>query len=145
MINALAGMLVAAVMFIQLRNPETDALMWQVDPETGEYKLDAEGNKQPIGVRAYSPGSKIYRTAESTIATANIKRGKKGLTGDVLHENQTDLLSRTVYEYVGFDYNGEKAGLDTNRKLFEDPEYVAVREQIANAQADLGNALKKAA
>lgn len=153
LISGIAAMMVAATMFYQFRDPETDQPVWvmkeQENPETGNlelvYDLDEKGEKKPIGVKAYTPGSKIYRNAEQINATANIKRGKKALTGEVLYANQTDLLARTVIEYVNFDYKGKPASLETNREMFEDVEWVAIREQVANDQADLGKSSKKAA
>lgn len=154
LISGISAMMIAAVMFIQFRDPATDQLMWvmkeEEDPDApGQirlvYDLDEQGKKKPIGVRAYSPGSKIYRNAAAINATANIARGKKGLNGAVLFENQTDLLARTVFEYVNFDYNGEKASLETNRAMFADEAWEAVREQVSNDQADLGKSLKNTA
>lgn len=139
MIKALAAMAVAATLFIQFRDPATDALMFETD-ENGEFKLDGDGNKLPLGVRVYTPGSKQYRAAEAKIATEGIKRGRKGLTGDTILDNQTRLLALTTTEYVGFDVDGQPASYETNYKLYDDPEYVAVREQVATAQGDLGNA-----
>lgn len=154
LISGISAMMIAAVMFIQFRDPETDRPLFvmkeEEDPDApGQmrlvFDLDEKGQKKPIGVRAYSPGSKIYRNATAVNATANIKLGKKGLNGQALFDNQTDLLARTVFEYVNFDYNGEKASLETNRAMFADEAWEAVREQVSNDQADLGKSLKNTA
>lgn len=155
LVSGVAAMMVAATAFYQFRDPATDqplfAMKEEEDPEApGQTRIvfdrDEKGQKKPIGVRAYTPGSKIYRTAANINQTANIKLGKKALTGEKLESDQIDLLSRTVYEYVNFDYKGEtKASFETNREMFNDNEWVAIREQIANDQADLGKSLKNTA
>lgn len=158
--NQLACMIVAAFTFIQFRNPETDALLFVTETvrnaETGQdeqvFKLDANGQKMPIGVKVYGPGSKQYRREFSKIQTANIQRGKKGLTGETLRQNETDLLSKTTFEWVNFTYEPLAAGgaavetlscsPENNAKLYDDGRYIAVREQVAAEQGDLGNFAK---
>lgn len=143
--NALARMAVKALMFIQFRDVSTNAPLWQTDAEGNELK-DADGNPMPVGVRCYGPGSKQYRDAEDAVSTSTIRDGKKGLTGQKVRENQTKIMARTITEFVGFEYeeltpNGkEPAEREAiNARLLNDPAYIAVRDQIAEKQSDLGN------
>lgn len=142
---------VAAVakIFVHLRNPETDAKLYapklQADGQTPE--TDEQGNivfdrSKPVGVRMYSPGSLQYRNAQSSITTENIKRGKKGLTGEVLRENAAELLALTTAEFVNMDYNGASSGVETFRDFYNDVEMIAYKEQIEEAQGDVGNSYK---
>ena len=129
---------VAAVakIFVHLRNPETDAKLYITDEE-GKPDLS-----KPVGVNMYSPGSIQYRNAQSAITTENIKRGKKGLTGETLRENAAELLAQTTAEFVNMDYNGQTSGVDTFREFYNDVEMVAYKEQIEEAQGDVGNSYK---
>ena len=129
---------VAAVakIFVHLRNPETDAKLYLND-EQGKPDLT-----KPVGVRMYSPGSIQYRNAQSAITTENIKRGKKHLTGETLRENAVELLALTTAEFVNMDYNGETSGIETFRAFYSDVEMVAYKEQIEEAQGDVGNSYK---
>lgn len=117
---------VAAIAFVQFRDPATDQPM-----------TNAAG--EPVGVEVYGPGSKQYRAAQSAIATANIKRGRKGLTGETLRENETELLARTTAKFVGFDYDGQAASVDVCRKFYDDVELAHLREQVVEKQGDFGN------
>jgi len=129
---------VAAVarIFVHLRNPDTDAKLYLTDDE-GKPDLS-----KPVGVNMYSPGSIQYRNAQSAITTENIKRGKKGLTGETLRENAVELLAQTTAEFVNMDYNGSTSGVDTFREFYSDVEMVAYKEQIEEAQGDVGNSYK---
>jgi hypothetical protein len=163
---ALAAMAVAAFTFVHFKNPATGAKLFvlnankptgTIDGDDG-YARDQAGNLLPIGVKKWGPGSEEYRKAEARIATENMRAGAKKLTGEKLHENATTLLSRTVFEYVNFGYSLTDDGVEqvvtastshdermrVNTALFNDPAYVAVREQVLEADGDLGNFAKTA-
>lgn len=135
---------VVALAFIHFRDPATDAPMFKTD-DNGEFVKDADGNKLPIGVKVYGPGSTQYRNAQAAIQTENIKAGKKGLTGNRIQRNETELLARTTVEYVNFDYEGASASYETNLKFYEDVEVAHLRDQVSEKQADYGNFLPNAA
>lgn len=128
---------VVPTLFIQFRDPATDALMFK----------DGD-NEKPVGVDVYGPGSTQYRNAQAAIATANIKRGKKGLTGTTIQDNETELLARTTRRFVNFEYVvADKDGndttlpesLETYKKFYDDVELAHLREQVVEKQGDLGN------
>lgn len=142
-----------ATAFIHFRDAATNAKLYvanedkpagAVDGEDG-FARDTNGEKLPVGVEVYGPGSTQYRNAQSAIATANIKRGKKGLTGDILRENETELLARTTAKFVNFDYNGAAASYETNIKFYDDLELAHFREQVVEQQGDFGTFLPSAA
>ncbi len=147
MSNPLARMAVSAAMFIHFTDVETGAKVYEQKTTEGPEGLqEVDDLDKPVGVRAYGPGSTQYRNAEAAVATAQLKAGRKTLTGDKLFDNVTEVMARTVFQYVGFDYNGQTingADRDTalalNRKLLSDPVYAAVRDQISEKQGDLGN------
>lgn len=144
---------IAPTIFVHFKNPATDEPLYvlkeRTNPDTDQVELvralDEDGKEKPIGVMAYTPGSKVYRSAEQMNATENIAAGKKGLTGGKLFDQQTKLLARTVYKYVNFDVDGQGANYETNMKFFNDEENEAMRVQVQNDQADLGKSLKPAA
>lgn len=132
-------------LFIQFRNPATDAKLYAPVMEGDEPKRDEHGNvvfdmSKPVGVRVYTPGSLQYRNAESAITTENIKRGKKALTGDTLQGNAVELLANTTIEFINMNYHGESSGVETFRKFYGDVGMVAYREQVQEKQGDVGNA-----
>lgn len=130
----LSRMAVAALVFVHFRHPGTGEKMYAPDA-AGKNDLD-----KPIGIVMATPGSTEYRAAEAAINTENLRLGFKNLTGERMHQNQTDLLAKTAREFKNFDYNGKGCSEEAARQLFDDPEYVAVREQCIAGQGDLGNA-----
>jgi len=142
---SLKNMAVAASIFVHFEHPDTKEPLYvqieQPNAETGQSEL-VNDLSRPIGVMACTPGSKTYRKAEADMMTAMIANKGRPLTGEQVFDRDTARLAATVFEYVNFDYNGKPCSMETNKELFEDVEYVAVREQILAKQADLGNASK---
>jgi hypothetical protein len=130
----------AATLFVHFKNAATgERLFANVSREIdGATKTE----QVPMGVTVYTPGSKQYRTAQNMNITANIKAGKKELSGAKLDEQQTDLLARTTISTSGFEIEG---GVDGLRAFYDNEAYAAYREQVAEEQADLGKSLKPAA
>lgn len=134
----------AATLFVHFKNAADGERLYkmrEVDGQMVRAKDDA-GKDIRMGVWVYTPGSKIYRTAQNMNITANIKAGKKELSGAKLDEQQTDLLARTTFKTEGFEIEG---GVDGLRAFYDDEQYAAYREQVAEEQADLGKSLKPAA
>lgn len=144
--NPLARLAIVPLAFIQFEDPATGQPMFlQKQNDSGETVDDLE---KPVGVRAYTKGSQMYRNASADNTTEAIKAAKnggKGVTGHTVYARDTEVLAKTVVEYVNFDYNGDACSPEVNRKFFADPEYVEVREQILDDQADTGKCLKASA
>lgn len=155
MSNALRKMAVVAAAFIQFKLPNGDKLFLENDEaekfggvqHADGFARDKDGNRMPVGVRAFGPGSSQYRAAQSAAQTLGLQRGRNKMNGDLLFTQSTDTLSRTVIEYVNFDYNGKRltgtedlpARIALNEQLLVDLEFVGVREQIEAEQGDLAN------
>lgn len=131
-------------LFVHFKNAATGERLYkmrEVDGQQVRAKDDA-GKEIRMGVWVYTPGSKVYRTAENMNITANIKAGKKELSGAKLDEQQTDKLARTTFKTEGFEVEGGVEGL---RAFYDDEANVVYREQVAEEQADLGKSLIAAA
>lgn len=162
--NILAQMAVAALMFVHFKTPAGEKLYVPNEAITDDMRArgiveskdgfarDASGAKLPVGVRVFGPGSREYRLAEDRVATENLRRGRNKLTGEQLRANATAIMARTTLEFVNFDYNGKTVSsnmsVDEREKvceqLYNDLEYVAVRDQVETEQGDLGNYSQKA-
>lgn len=163
--KSLIASAVVALAFIQFRSPadnsplfvlNEDAPSGCTDGEDG-YARDAQGNKLPIGVRVYGPGSKVYRAAEDEIADASIKAGKKALTGASLRNSATFKLASCTQEFVNFAYalteGGDEltvtAATEKTERLriatafYEDLRFVGFRDQVEREQHDLANFTQK--
>jgi hypothetical protein len=132
-------------MFVHLKDPATGAPLFVMRKKEldggGEQMvpvLDDANKPKRIGVHVYTPGSKIYRNAKNINATANMKDGKKGLTGEKLDQQETDLLARTTFKLENMDGLVDTCTVEALRAFYDNEEFVAYREQIAEEQADLG-------
>ena len=136
----------AMTLFVHFKNEATGEKLYVMEMQdvegvpTAVQKLDGEGKAMPIGVMVYTPGSKVYRTAANMNATDNIKAGRKELSGDKIDQQQVNLLARTTIRPVNFDLDGGN-NFDAWREFYDNGENVAYREQVAEAQADLGKSL----
>lgn len=150
--NILAQMAVVALMFVHFKTPDGVKLYVPDESAPDGFARDANGDKLPVGVRVYGPGSREYRLAEDRVATENLRRGRNKLTGEQLRANATAIMARTTVEFVNFDYNGKTVSpamtVEDREKvceqLYNDVEYVAVRDQVETEQGDLGNYSPKA-
>lgn len=135
----------APTLFVHFKNAATGALLFAMITRTNDAGVteevrakDESGKDKPIGVTVYTPGSKVYRTAMNMNATANMKGGKKELSGEKLDQQQTDLLARTTIKVHNFEC---ATGFDALRAWYDDEANVAYREQVADEQGDLGKSL----
>lgn len=162
--NILSRMAVAALMFVHFKTPDGEKLFVPNEAITDEMRArgvteskdgfarDSDGNKLDVGVRVFGPGSREYRLAEDRVATENLRRGRNKLTGEQLRANATTIMARTTTEFVNFDYYGKTVTptmtVDDREKvceqLYNDVEYVGVRDQVEAEQGDLGNYSQKA-
>lgn len=155
MSKALRLMAVIAMSFIHFETaagdklylPNEDAAKFGGTEHPDGYARDAAGEKMPVGVKVYGPGSSQYRAAQAAATTLGLQKGRNKMTGEMVFNQSTETLSRTVVEYVNFDYNDKRlhgnedlpARIKLNESLLTDLEYVAIREQIEAKQGDLSN------
>ena len=155
--KSLRAAAVAAIAFIHFKNPVDGSRMFLLNEDingrqgvrSGEdgYARDNDGNKLPIGVKVFGPGSAEYRKAEDAIANARIKEGKKGMTGASLREDGTRKLARCTQEFVNFEYLGVQIASNTDFEtrvrvasaFYDDVEFAGLREQVETEQHDFAN------
>lgn len=154
---------VTSLAFVHFKNPADSSPLYVLNEDAqgqpgvtaGDdgFARDANGDKLPIGVRVFGPGSQVYRAAEDKIANDAIKAGRKALTGTSLRENATYKLARCTSEFVNFTYALKDGGaeltvtpasdLDERVRVasafFDDVRFVAFRDQVEKEQHDLGN------
>lgn len=140
---SLAALALAATLFVQFRDPRTDEPVFNVFPDD-HPDAGAPNPADPVGVRVYGPGSKEYRAAQSAITNEAIERKRKKVTAELIEKNAVELLARVTSEFVGFDYEGKGASLETNRAFYLDPRFVHLRDQVQEKMGDYGNFLPNA-
>lgn len=149
--NALTSLALAATLFVHFKDPRSDEpvyhpqaatfpegheLAGQANPNAGEPDLE-----RPVGVRIYGPGSKEYRAAQTAITNENIERKRKKVTAELIEKNAVELLARTTYEFVGFDYQGKGASPEVCRAFYLDAQFVHLKEQVQAGMGDYGGFL----
>ncbi len=121
---------------VHLKNPATDMPMYD--------GVDEKGNpdqSKPVKILIFGPGSKEYREAGSIATNKQIKRGKKGLTAQVINEDRLDILVACTIGFENFNYGGAAFSPATVRSLYSDADMGWVREQVEEQMGDFGNFL----
>jgi hypothetical protein len=121
---------------VHLKNPATDMPLYDGADEKGN-----PDTSKPIVIQIFGPGSKEYREAGSIATNKQIKRGKKGLTAQVINEDRIGILVACTFGFKNFNYGGGAFSPDTVRALYTDPEMGWVREQVEEQMGDFGNFL----
>lgn len=115
------------------------------DPETDELLFEDEAKKKPVSVDLYGPGSTIYRNAILQLQNRQLKRGKKQMSAELLREESVELIAAAIAGSSGnIEYNG--AVVTTKEQwveLLSDNSLEWLRDQIAAAQNDVSNFLPK--
>lgn len=154
MMKSLRAAAVAALVFVHFKDAN-GARMYVTNEDAGKFNASTHedgyarlnGEKLAMGVKVYGPGSQEFRKAQDAINTANIKNGKKGLTGASLRQDATVLLARTTAEFVNFEYLDTRVTASTDFEtrvrvasaFYDDLEFVGLRDQVETEQNDLGN------
>lgn len=136
---------IAATLFVHFTNAATGEPIYKTD-EAGEFELDANEKKIPVGVNVYGPGSVQYRNAQAELTTEALerRRNKKNITGHTLMSNEVELLARTTIGFVGFTYKGgDGSTLDNRREFYNDVALVHFKEQVSDKQGDVANFSQK--
>lgn len=149
----LAGLALAATLFVHFRHPASDEPVFALFPE-GHSRAGEPDESKPVGVRIYGPGSKEYRATQTALLNEAIERRKKKVTAEAIESNAVKTLARTTFEFVNFTYKaegdeseGEGQGYspETAQLFYSDRRYVHLREQVQDAQGDHGRFLPSAA
>jgi hypothetical protein len=155
MMKSLLAVAVAATAFVQFKNPADNSLLFVTNDDAAKFGATShedgyarkDGQKLPIGVKVYGPGSAEYRRAEDKTVSDAIKAGKKALTGASQRADATYKLARTTLAFVNFDYEGETVTAETDvtarvriaSAFFDDGQFVAFRDQVLQEQHDHAN------
>ena len=140
MSDVLATLALKPTTFVHFVNPATDEPIYLALPE-GHPKAGEPDLDKPVGVNVYGPGSKEYRAAQTAITQENIDRKRRKVTADLIQKNAVELLARTTYEFVNFQYEGKTAGLEACRAFYLDPRFTHLKEQVQDKQGAFGDFL----
>lgn len=122
--------------------PETTELHL-VHPVTQELLYADAKQEKPVVVVLYGTSSRKYRAAVSAMQNRQLKRGKKQATAEEMNQEGVELLVACSDKALNLELDG--AAVDTPesfRKLYSDPAYSWLREQVDGALADITNFLK---
>jgi hypothetical protein len=122
--------------------PETTELHL-VHPVTQELLYADAAQEKPVAVVLYGQSSKKYRAAVSAMQNRQLKRGKKQVTAEQMQEEGVELLVACSDKAINLELDGK--AIDTPesfRKLYSDPAFSWLREQVDGALADVTNFLK---
>lgn len=122
--------------------PETTELHL-VHPVSQELLYADEKQEKPVVVVLYGQSSRKYRAAVSAMQNRQLKRGKKQATAEEMQSEGVELLVACSEKAINLELDG--AAIDTPaafRKLYSDPAYSWLREQVDTALADVTNFLK---
>lgn len=122
--------------------PETTELHL-VHPVTQELLYADAAQTKAVVIVLYGQSSRKYRAAVSAMQNRALKRGKKQATAEQMQEEGVELLVACSEKAVNLDFDGKP--IDTPeafRKLYSDPAYLWLREQVDSALAEVSNFLK---
>ena len=122
--------------------PETTELHL-THPVTQELLYADDKQEKPVKLVLYGTSSKKYRAAVSALQNRQLKRGKKQATAEEMQSEGVELLVACSDKALNLELDG--AAIDTPaafRKLYSDPAFSWLREQVDTALADVTNFLK---
>ena len=121
------------------------ATMQLTHPKTAEVLRDSDGN--PVTMTLFGMNSERVRTlarAQQQRRLDAMKRGKRGMNPDELEADNVDILTAATggwsFDTLGgqpFPYSEANA-----RKLYSDPRFKSIRQQVDQFIADDGNFMK---
>lgn len=124
---------VAETSFLHLKDAQ-DNLMY-TDP-------DKKGEKQPVGVYVFGPGSKEYQAAQTKLNNRAFNRLKKNgkfeQSPDDKMKEQAQHLSDITHSFVELDYDGLH-GRDLALAVYGDRSIGFIADQVAEHVKDWSN------
>lgn len=122
--------------------PETTELHL-VHPVTQELLYADADQKEAVVIVLYGQSSRKYRAAVSAMQNRALKRGKKQLTAEQMQDEGVELLVACSDKALNLELDGKPVdNPEQFRKLYSDPKFSWVREQVDNALAEISNFLK---
>lgn len=118
---------------IQLVHPATDALLFADEDKT-----------QPVQIIVYGTSSKQYRDKVLAMNNARLKRGKQKPTAEGIESDAIELLVACSKEAINLELDGGPINTpEAFRKLYSNPSYDWLREQIDNSIGEAANFLQQ--
>lgn len=122
--------------------PETTELHL-VHPVTQELLYADADQKEAVVIVLYGQSSRKYRAAVSAMQNRALKRGKKQLTAEQMQDEGVELLVACSDKALNLELDGKPVdNPEQFRKLYSDPKFSWVREQVDSALAEISNFLK---
>lgn len=119
---------------LHLKHPLTDMKLYADKEE-----------KKPVQILLYGTASKQYRKAVSEMQTRQLRRNakKEKPSAEVMNEEAVELLVAVSAGTKNFVFEGaEFSGTaEAFRKLYSDPKFSWIRQQVDEAIGDVGNFL----
>lgn len=110
-----------------------DELLWDID---------AAGNKIPVQVVVFGPGSKEYQRAQAKANARSLerlkKRGKMDLSAEEKQVELANHLTEITERFENLDYEG-KTGRELIHAVYSDPTIGFIAEQVNKHAADWSN------
>lgn len=117
---------------LQLRHPATDEPLFADEAKT-----------KPVAIVIYGTSSKKYRDAVSAMQNRQLKRGKKTVSAEVMREEGVELLVACSDKAINLALDGQPVdNAEAFRKLYTDPSYGWLKDQVDSALAEVSNFLK---
>jgi hypothetical protein len=122
---------------VQLRHPVTEV------PLFAPVKKGEDPESKPVQITVKGSASQAYRRAVDAMMKKAAKRGKREATPDEIREQSVDFLVALSVKIDNMTLDGEEvASAEVFRKLYSDPRYDWIKEQVNAAVGDTGAFLK---
>lgn len=122
---------------VQLRHPVTDV------PLFAPVKKGEDPESKPVQITVKGSASQAYRRAVDAMMKKAAKRGKREATPDEIREQSVDFLVALSVKIDNMTFDGEEvASAEAFRKLYSDPRFDWIKEQVNAAVGDTGAFLK---
>lgn len=123
---------VAATSFLHLKDADENLL----------YDQPVGGERQPVGVHVYGPGSKEYQAAQTKVSNRQVqrlqKRGKFEQTPEEKQKEQAQFLADITHSFENLGYEG-KTGRELALAVYGDITLGFIVDQVAEHTKDWAN------
>lgn len=126
---------------VHLRHPATDELLFDEIKEA-----DGSVTSLPVTIDIYGPSSSVFRNLILEMSDRQAKRGKTKLSAEANRKEGIALLAACSIKAHNFAIDDEGTVVDSEaafKKLYSDPTFAWVKEQVDSAMGDYGNFLEK--
>jgi hypothetical protein len=115
-----------------------------VHPATDAPLYADEAKTSPVQIIVYGTSSKQYRDKVLAMNNARLKRGKAKPTAEGIESDAIELLVACSKEAINLKLDGEPINTpEAFRKLYSNPSYDWLREQVDNSIGEASNFLQQ--